>query len=73
MSKSNTTRDAHVQVLKGLRGLLSYIDALEDIVLEDRDDLDFLYVNEGFTQESVDLGIEAIYHSIKGLTNEVNK
>lgn len=56
-------RDAQLQVLKGLRDLKKYIEALEE----------FPGINVAYDENSVALGKASLDHSIKGLTNEINK
>lgn len=67
-------RDAQLQVLKGLRDLKLYLTSLEDHLESDRNGLGFIYrENESLSEDSVNLGKASLDHSIKGLTNEINK
>jgi hypothetical protein len=70
-------RNAQLQVLKGLRDLKDYIQLLESVLGEAYDsDTISDYLDEKITNlhdESITLGKASLDHSIKGLTNEVNK
>lgn len=66
-------RDAQIQVLKGLRDLKAYIEVLEDELNSDRNGLWSIPYLQDISEESVNLGKASLDHSIKGLTNEINK